>query len=1329
MRNLGIAEINATSLEADDLPLTSTTFDASTGDVIYTLGPDAARPVIELRRRSADPGSAQNQILITSWDAPCPLPDLECDQVLSLHYFHESSSVCIALAGGDLVLVRERPSPDQERIEIVGSLDVGITAAEWSWDASLLALVTRTGSLVLMSQQLEPLSETPFKEDDLSMSKHVSVGWGKKETQFQGKRAKALKDPTMPDLVDEGKPSVYEDGKTVISWRGDSGYVAVNSTFASSRRVIRVYSAVGQLDSVSEPVDGLESALSWRPYGNAIASIRRTSNALEVLFFERNGLRHGQFDLRLNADEASSFGVQTTLCWNCDSSILAVKFLDRAYLWTMDNYHYYLKQDIRLDGVQDIKWHNTDPLCLSLSGPGLLQAVTLDRKILRGSLCPPFDYGMVAVIDGKVLKLTPFKHVNIPPPMAYIEVAADDNIISCAISRTCQRIAYVTHSHIYLCKLEMIQTRKKTKDSPIRHSNKVQVNRLRLPSLETHGMQIVIQDDDKIFLLVRAPGSSGGVAACYQSIWVTTIHGQDQLRLTERPLGRGTKQLVTDIKQEALYSRESGHILSVPEGTLDIPVAASTHCDIFHIHRDGVVESYAVSLSNSQRLVIRGQESGLKIDNVSSFAVTDDHVVFTTSNHLIKFIHLADPSSMVVPEDTPEIDERCRAVERGSMIVTIIPSIYAVVLQMPRGNLEIIYPRIMVLAGVRSHLRSRDYLKAYLACQTHQVDLNILHDYDPESFFASIPLFFDQLKKPSRIDEFIQKLREEDVTKTLYRDTSVTDGTASKGTPPQTNTHKVNEICDSLISELQARPAIYQPNIITAYVCKKPPDLVSALVLVSNLRRSSTEEADLAVAHLCFLTDTNRLFDTALSLYDLDLTLLVAQNAQRDPREYMPFLQSLQALPTLRRQYVIDNHLKKYSKALGSLNEMTEYAEMEAYTVKHDLYIDAIDLLKNSPGQRDRVKRLYADHLSDLSKHAQAAILYESLSDFDSAYPLYALAHQWREALTCACLASVSKTQLEALARSLATTCAEESRDYRSAATIHMDYMEDALGAAELLCKGSYFAEATRILSHPEHAQLQGFVPAEQLAQIVDLALTRKFGEILELVADCQTQLKSQVPRIEELRVKKAEDPFAFFGGEVGVSDGVDVPDNISLAPTNASTLGGQSMFTRYGGGAGGSQVSTKFGGTVRSDASRKTSKTKRKEERKRAQGKKGSVYEEEYLVASCGRLIERVNGVHEEVRRLVSGLSRRGFSEQAKKVEEVMESIQAGCEDAVARVWKLAKQANTTKAVNGAGSGDGNGQLRPNGADAVLFDSQHAMEDRSRERVPEVKAWKNSII
>lgn len=169
-----------------------------------------------------------------------------------------------------------------------------------------------------------------------------------------------------------------------------------------------------------------------------------------------------------------------------------------------------------------------------------------------------------------------------------------------------------------------------------------------------------------------------------------------------------------------------------------------------------------------------------------------------------------------------------------------------------------------------------------------------------------------------------------------------------------------------------------------------------------------------------------------------------------------------------------------------------------------------------------------------------------------------------------------------------------------------------------------------------------------------------------ELLAECKAQINAQVPRLRELRIKKVEAPWDFYDGDV--NDGADIPDNVSLAATDASTTGG-SLFTRY----------TNRTGTVGTNATRKTSKNKRREERKRARGKKGSVYEEEYLVNSIGRLINRVNAVGEEVERLVIGLMRRGMRERAKAVEGAMVEVVAMCKECIEEVFLVEE-----KGVNG---------------------------------------------
>lgn len=52
-------------------------------------------------------------------------------------------------------------------------------------------------------------------------------------------------------------------------------------------------------------------------------------------------------------------------------------------------------------------------------------------------------------------------------------------------------------------------------------------------------------------------------------------------------------------------------------------------------------------------------------------------------------------------------DVTIRAVEQGARLLAAPPHGVRVVLQMPRGNLEGICPRVLVLAGIAAHLQAR----------------------------------------------------------------------------------------------------------------------------------------------------------------------------------------------------------------------------------------------------------------------------------------------------------------------------------------------------------------------------------------------------------------------------------------------------------------------------------------------------------------------------------------------------------------------------------------------------------------------------------------------
>ncbi|KAI9887623.1 MAG: hypothetical protein M1823_000607 [Watsoniomyces obsoletus] len=1262
MRNL--KNLRCVECHWSENTLTASAWDSSTDDLICAFGPSEGDPHITLKRwmcsdvrgRTVRPPKTkdiQDDICtIASWEALSPSPSLPCDKIISLQYFGDIKTTCVVLAGGDILLVREAPGPGEEDIETVGSVDAGITAARWSPDEERLALTTEAQTLLFMTRQFDGAGETIMAEEDLKASKHVSVGWGSAETQFKGKRAKALRDPTMPEKVDEGRLSPHDRGQVTISWRGDGAYVAVSTIHAGQRRVIRVYDRDGTLDSVSEPVDGLEGALSWRPAGNLLAGVQRFPDHVEVVFFERNGLRHGQFDLRLDQEAMNSWATAIELDWNYDSTVLAVSFRDRVQLWTMGNYHYYLKQEIHLVQKQDLSaaisvtWSPTSALRLTIASDAIAKALDYCFDTAAGSTISPNDLGVVAVIDGDLLKLSALRTANIPPPMAACELKLPSPVRDVALSQSGRLVGILRAQEVDVYKWDPL--------GPIGAPYSLQ-GRLDLSSYfpDSFLQQIAFVVETELFILLIGPAGSN-IINC--RLGEQGLHFSEPTVQSPSPVLRikAWSDHVSLCSENSTRQVYEYHLGMIEDRSFvgQFPEAAPwMECVI--------VEEKIIAFGLSLRGSLYANKRQLA-KSCTSFAVTSAHLIFTTAQHLLKLVHLADVDDLVVPQDQPELDERCRNIERGAKIVTVMPTSYAVVLQMPRGNLETIYPRALVVAGIRDAIDQKDYEMAFRACRHHRVDMNILHDHAPKQFLANLGLFVDQVQKVEYIDLFLSQLREEDVTRTMYQET----------TPrkiQEQGKSKVNTICDGFLAVLADRMPKHLQNVVTAYVSKSPPDLDAALLAIAKLQVDSPELVDPAVEHICFLSDVNKLYDHALGLYNLDLALLIAQQSQKDPREYLPFLQSLQEMSTARRMYTIDNHLGRYKKALQHLHDMNVFDEFKAYMLRHQLFKAALEMYRHESERFNQIMTLYAEHLDQNSQFKDAGIAYEFVNLFDKATEAYRAAGCWREALSCAGQAQISTSQLQSLAKALADSL-HEHKDYFNAARLYSEYLNDIETAARVFCKGFFFADAIRLVVSQGQHQL--------LETVVDQGLAESMAETTELLADCKSQLNAQVPRIRELRAKKEEDPLAYFEGITSN----DIPDNISIAATDTSTSGG-SLFTRYTNRTTGSK-------NTQTTTSRNTSKNRRREERKRARGKKGSIYEEEYLMNSIRRLIERVNSLRDEIRRLREGLLRRRMWARAVAVEKAMLDVVGLCKGCIEEVFVLRTEAKDPIATEKAGLG-----------------------------------------
>ncbi|KAL2896976.1 Elongator complex protein 1 [Bienertia sinuspersici] len=491
-------------------------------------------------------------------------------------------------------------------------------------------------------------------------------------------------------------------------------------------------------------------------------------------------------------------------------------------------------------------------------------------------------------------------------------------------------------------------------------------------------------------------------------------------------------------------------------------------------------------------------------NNCSSFSVYSNssdqivtHLILATKQDLLYVVDISDVLDGHAPvkyENFMHIaskrrEEDCRNFiniwERGAKITGVLHGDEAaVILQTIRGNLECICPRKLVLTSIINALVQKRFKDALLMVRRHRIDFNIVVDFC--GWQAFLPLasdFVSQVNNLSYITEFVCALKNENTSLKLYRNhisfpsANVNDmptGHLESSDPRSKVSGVLLAIRKALEEQIPESPA-RELCILTTLARNDPPALEEALARIkvtremelsgsSDQRRTSYPSAEEALKHLLWLSDADAVFQAALGLYDLNLAAIVALNAQRDPKEFLPFLQELERLPTLLMQYRIDLHLKRYEKALKHI-----VCAGEAY------HSDCMDLLKDQPQlfplglhlftdplKRNQIYEAWGDHLVNEKSFEEAATTFLCCFCLEKALKSYHACGHWSGVLTVAGLLKLDKEEVLKLAQELCEELQALGKP-GEAAKIALEYCGDVNFAISLLISAREWEEALRI--------------------------------------------------------------------------------------------------------------------------------------------------------------------------------------------------------------------------------------------------------------------------
>lgn len=399
-----------------------------------------------------------------------------------------------------------------------------------------------------------------------------------------------------------------------------------------------------------------------------------------------------------------------------------------------------------------------------------------------------------------------------------------------------------------------------------------------------------------------------------------------------------------------------------------------------------------------------------------------------------------------------------RPVEQGGLLVCAIPQTSVVILQIPRGNLEIISCRLIAIDLLESLLENGKWKEALNFIRIDRLNNNLLIDLNPSRFLNNIANFVDACETAALLNSVCQEIEDENVLNTIYAKCRLENVEKLE--------NKRQIVCRHILDYLEEIDyANYISTIMIINVYHFT--IEDALVYVQDLlQRAKNDNRMLSIAANAIKTlnihaKREDLYQKSLSLYDVQLARYIAGFSQMDPKSYEPFLKELEEASEIERRFKINMCLKKPATAIRYLlrNEHASSEEtlrfIEAHKVAEVAYKN---LTKDSPLFKN-VSSMLGGQLHKDSLHEEAAVVYERASLFKEAFEEFRLACDWEKAVSCLNKAGWNDLERYGKLKELAEELIK-SKKIVDAGMIYETYLNDYEMAVKVLIEGYCFKEA-----------------------------------------------------------------------------------------------------------------------------------------------------------------------------------------------------------------------------------------------------------------------------
>ncbi|XP_009794332.1 elongator complex protein 1 isoform X2 [Nicotiana sylvestris] len=1220
------------------------------------------------------------------------LIDLEPgDFITSMDYLMEKEAVIIGTSYGLLLLY----TADDNTTEIVGRVEGGVKCVSPSPDGDLLGVITGFRQILMMTPDWDVLYEMALDDlpEDIDVHEHTyssnyssesSVSW-----RGDGKYFATLSRVNNSHL----------SHKKLKIWERDSG--ALHSVSESK-------------PFMGSTLDWMPSGAKIA----AVYDRKEDRKCPSIVFFERNGLERSSFCLNVEVDATVEF-VKWNCNSDLLAAVVRGEKYDSLRIWFLSNNHWYLKQEIRYmkDDRVRFMWDPIKPqelISWTVGGHITTYNFVWITAVMNNSVALVIDDSKILITPLSLSLIPPPMYLfclNFPSAIQSMTFCSKSSMNHLAASLSDGRLCVVElpaidcweelegkefdveaasfdsgyKSFIHLAWLDSHKllgvSHSQISNSAIKDSSKDELSIYCLHEIE------LVCSEDRISSSVTCSG------------WHAKVLNRLSLEGTVIGIvpdqGNGCSAYVQfDGGKVFEYALKVADARGLHQKRDDMSFSSSCPwMDLVQIGGCLPQKALLFGLDDSGRL-LAGERT--LCNNCSSFSFysnsadhTVTHLILATKQDLLFIIDISDilkgelevkyGNFLAVFKHKKGEDERnyIQIWERGAKIVGVLHGDEsAIILQTVRGNLECIYPRKLVLASIINALIQGRYKDALLMVRRHRIDFNVIIDHCGwQNFVQSAAEFVKQVSNLSYITEFVCSIKNENIMETLYKnyrslphdnEAKAVEHGDLESSHGNSKIHSVLLAIRKALEEHVAESPARELCILTTLARSDPPALEKALERIKiirekelsgsdDLRRELYPSAEEALKHLLWLSDSEAVFETALGLYDLNLAAIVALNSQKDPKEFLPYLQELENMPIVLMQYNIDLRLQRFETALQHIvSAGGAYFEDCMILMKKNPHLFPLGLqLVTDSVKKNQVLEAWGDHLSSRKCFEDAATTYLCCSCLDKALKAYRECGNWGGVLTVAGLIKLGKEEVLQLAHELCEELQALGKP-GDAAKIALDYCADVNAGTSFLVSAREWEEALRTAFLHRRDDLVEEVRTASLE--CASSLVGEYEEGLEKVGKYLTRYLAVRQRRLLLAAKLQSD-------ERSINEVDD--DTASETSSNFSGMSAYTLGTRKGSAA-----------SIKSSASTKARDMRR--QRNRGKIRAGSPGEEIALVEHL-KGMSLTAGAKRELKSLLICLVMLGKEDIARKLQHVATNFQLSQMAAV----KLADETMSNDRIN----------------------------------------------